>query len=93
LEEELTQREEQLTQREEEIKTLERRLEEMSVTQQKIIEENASLRRGLESSEKLTKENTELRMVNETYKLEYERAIELLKDHEKDEEKYMLQVN
>jgi hypothetical protein len=88
----LTQREEQLTQREEELKTLERKLDEMSDTNYRMVEENASLRRGLETSEKLNKENTDLRYANDAFKIEYDRLVEELKDREKDEEKFMLQV-
>jgi hypothetical protein len=84
--------EEELTQREETIRQLEHKIEEISSTQSRQVPEAESLRRQLENSDRIQSENMSLRFANDQFKIEYDKLMEELKDREKDEEKYMMQV-
>jgi len=74
------------------IRALENRIEEMSITQQRITRENTGLKHTVDASEKAMRENESLRIANSQFQLEYERLVEELKDRDNDEIRYNTQV-
>lgn len=74
------------------IRALENRIEEMSITQQRIARENTDLKQTKDVSEKTLRENESLRIANTQFQFEYERLVEELKDRDNDEIRYNTQV-
>ena len=56
------------------------------------MEEAHTLREAAELSERVQTENDKLRHANDQFKIEYDRAMEELKERDKDEERYQIQV-
>jgi hypothetical protein len=71
---------------------MENKLETASNQAKQLAEENESLRRQFEDSDRFHLENTHLKIANDQFKIEYDKIVDELKDREKDEEKFMMQV-
>ena len=74
------------------IKQLESKIEEMSMTQQRIVHENTGLKMTVEASERANRENESLRVANSQYQFEYDRLVQELQERDNDEQRYSLQV-
>jgi len=74
------------------IKQLESKIEEMSMTQQRIVHENTGLKLTVEASERAARENESLRVANSQYQIEFDRLVQELQERDNDEQRYSLQV-
>lgn len=75
------------------IKQLESKIEEMSMTQQRIVHENTGLKITVEASERAARENESLRVANSQYQIEFDRLVQEIQERDNDEQRYSLQVN
>jgi len=75
------------------IKQLESKIEEMSMTQQRIVHENTGLKITVEASERAARENESLRVANSQYQIQYDQLVQELQERDNDEQRYSLQIS
>jgi len=74
------------------IRALESKLEDMSITQNRIAQENTELKMTVDQSERAFQENQSLRVANTQFQIEYDRLVAELRGREVDEENFIRQV-